>query len=114
MNKFLVLFLAPAKIMEEWMSKSPEERKGAEEKMQTEWRQWMETHKSAIVEMPAGAGKTKSVGQNGVTDIRNDVMMYGVVQANSPEEASQMFVGHPHLGIPEATIQVMPIKPITG
>lgn len=112
MKKFLVLFLTPAKVMEGWMSKSPEERKETEEKMKVEWREWMEMHKDAIVEMPAGAGKTKSISKDGVMDIKNDVMMYGIVQAETPETASEMFVGHPHLDIPEATIEVMAINTI--
>lgn len=110
MKKFLVLFLTPASVMADWMKKSHEERKGAQKKMQLQWKQWMEAHKDAFVEMPAGAGKTKRIDQKGVTDIRNDVMMYGIVQAETPEEAPAIFVGHPHLGIPEATIEVMGVN----
>jgi hypothetical protein len=112
MKKFLVLFLTPVSVMEGWMSKSPEERKDMEEKMQIEWKQWMEAHKDAIVEMPAGAGKTKSISSTGVIDTKNDVMMYGIVQAENPEDAAALFAGHPHLEIPEATIEVMAVNPI--
>lgn len=32
MKKFLVLYQAPVSVIEEWMKKSPEERKGEEDK----------------------------------------------------------------------------------
>lgn len=110
MKKFLVLFLTPASVLDGWMQKSESERKEAEDKMKVEWNDWMAKYKSAIVDMPAGAGKTKKVTKDGATDSRNNVMMYAVVQAASPEEAAQMFVGHPHLGIPESSIEVMAIN----
>ncbi len=47
-------------------------------------------------------------------DARNDIMMYQIVQANSADEAAKMFVGHPHFGIPQATIDVMPLKAMEG
>jgi hypothetical protein len=54
------------------------------------------------------------VSSSGVNDARNDIMMYQIVQANSADEAAKMFVGHPHFGIPQATIEVMPLKAMEG
>jgi len=34
--------------------------------------------------------------------------------ANSADEAAKMFVDHPHFGIPQATIEVMPLKAMEG
>ncbi len=114
MQKFLVLFLAPVKVMDDWMKRDASERKDMEDKMAADWRAWMEKNASSIVEAPAGAGKTKTIGSDGVADSRNDILMYGVFQAASHDAAAQLFVGHPHLDIPEATIQVMIINPLTG
>ena len=112
MKKFLVLFLTPVSVLDKWMETPEAERKEMEDKMKVEWESWMAAHKDAIVETPSGAGKTKTVSTNGVADTRNDVMMYGVVQAELHELAAQMFVGHPHLQIPEATIEIMVINPM--
>ena len=112
MKKFLVLFLTPVAVLENWMNTEESERKAVEDKMKADWSMWMEKNKDAIVEMPAGAGKTKKISQDGVTDIKNEVMMYGVVQAESPEAAAELFVGHPHLDIPEGTIEIMTINPM--
>ena len=114
MKKFLVLFLTPVAVLENWMNTPAEDRKEMEDTMQVEWKEWMTSHADAFVEVPAGAGKTKVVGPNGVADTKNDIMMYGLVQAESHEAAAEMFVGHPHFQIPEATIQVMTINELTG
>ncbi len=114
MKKFLVLYLTPVKVLENWMNTDPEERKATEEKLKDEWVVWTNTHKEALVDFPAGAGKTKLITSSGITDAKNDVMMYGIVQAESHEAAANMFQGHPHLQIPEATIEIMEINELTG
>ena len=42
------------------------------------------------------------------------MVMYRIVQASSADEAAKMFVDHPHFGIPQATIEVMPLKALEG
>lgn len=113
MKKFLVLYLAPVTVLEEWMKTDPETRKTEEKKMQEEWSAWMKEHGSAMKET-AGAGKTKRVSKDGITDIKNDVMLFSMVEAESPEEVAKMFESHPHLGIPEATIEIMPVNSLPG
>ncbi len=107
MNKFLVLYCTPVAVLDKWMQTPAEERKEMEKKMETDWNEWMASHKEHVLET-AGAGKTKLVTASGTTDIKNDIMMYSLVQGESAESVAQMFEGHPHFGIPEATIQVMP------
>ena len=114
MKKFLVLFLTPVAVLEDWMKTPAEERKAMEDKMSAEWKAWIAANTSSIVDFPAGAGKTKVVSTTGVADTKNNIMMYGTVQANSHDEASALFVGHPHLGIPQATIEIMSINELTG
>ena len=41
MKKFLVTYLAPTAVIDEWKKTDPAKRKDAEGKMQTEWKQWM-------------------------------------------------------------------------
>ena len=79
--------------------------------MQSEWNAWMAEHKAAITET-AGVGKPKRITAGGIEDSRNDIMMYSFVEAESHEEAAKLFEGHPHFGIPEATIEVMPVNPM--
>lgn len=94
------------------MEKKPEaERKGEEEKMMHDWNVWTAAHSDLIKETIA-AGKTKRVTAAGVVDSRNDLMLYSIVEAESHEAATKAFEGHPHFGIPGASIEVMAIRPM--
>jgi hypothetical protein len=114
MDKFLVLYRAPNSVIDEWMKKPEQERKPEETKMMEAWKKWMSANGSKLTDKGAGAGKPKVVSSSGVKDARNDIMLYQIVQANSADEAAKMFVDHPHFGIPQATIEVMPLKAMEG
>ena len=107
MRKFLVLYLAPASVVEDWKKTPAEQRKAAEEKMQQEWKDWAGKNKKMFVDVGAGAGKTKRVTEKGISDTRNDIMLYSIVQADSQDVAAQSFLSHPHLQIPQASIEVI-------
>lgn len=109
MQKFLVLYLASHEGMDEWMRRPEEERKEEDEKMMREWDAWMSEHKNMLRES-FGTGKPKRVTRGNVEDARNDVMLYSIVEAESLEAAAELFKDHPHFGIPDATIEVMPLK----
>jgi hypothetical protein len=111
MKKFVVIFMAPAAVLAKWMDTPEAERKAAEEKMRGEWQTWMAAHKDAIVEI-AGLGTTKRVSTGGVTDTKNDMMMYAVMQAESQDAVAAMLAGHVHLQIPEASIEIMAANPL--
>lgn len=109
MNTFLVLFLAPASVIAEWMKTNPAEREVAEKKMRAEWNTWMKAHAGMIKETKAG-GRTKRVTSSGIIDVRNDIILYSIIEAESHEVAAKVFEGHPHLGIPQASIEIMAIR----
>jgi hypothetical protein len=111
--KFLILYVAPTSALEEWAKVEESERKKQEEVMQQQWREWMAAH-AEVVKETAGLGKTKQVSASGVADAKNGMMLYSFVEAESPEAAAAIFVGHPHCQIPGATIEVMPATPLTG
>jgi hypothetical protein len=111
MKHFTVLYMAPAAVIAEWMQKPEVERKEAEGKMRTDWDTWMAAHKDAILNTIA-LGKTKRVSEAGVEDVKNDMMMSSYVQGESAEAVAEMFKGHPHFGIPGATIEIMEARPI--
>ncbi len=113
MKKFLVLYLAPASVLEEWARTDPEKRKAAEAKMRAEWNKWMSDHAEMITDTGAG-GKTRRISSSGASDFRNDIMLYSFVEAESHEAAAGAFEDHPHLQIPQATIEVMETRPMTG
>ena len=112
MGKFLVTYLAPASVIDEWKKTEPSKRKAAEEKMQGDWRKWMTDHANAFADKGAGVGRTKRVASEGISDTRNDIMLYSLIEADSHQAAAKMFEKHPHLGIPQASIEIMEIHPL--
>jgi len=113
MKKFLVLYLVPSSVIQEWMQTAPDVRKVAEEKMRGEWNLWMASHAKMITDTGAG-GKTKQVSTGGVSDTKNDIMLYSFVEAESHEAAAEAFENHPHLQIPQSSIEVMEVRSMTG
>ncbi len=109
MNKYIVLFLAPTSVIDDWMKKPEAERAEADKKMHEEWNTWMTAHAGMIKETNSG-GKTKRISSDGVVDTRNDIMLYSIIEADSHEDAAKAYEGHPHLAIPQATIEVMAIR----
>jgi len=114
MKKFLVTYLAPASVIDDWKKTDPATRKEAEEKMQGEWKKWMSDHTAMFVDKGAGVGKTRRVNAQGVSDAKNDIMLYAIVEAESHEATAKAFEGHPHLQIPQSSIEVMEIHPLPG
>ena len=114
MKKFLVTYLAPASVIDEWKKTDPETRKAAEAQMRENWGKWMSRNASIFVDKGAGVGKTRRVTGQGSGAARNDIMLYAIVQAESQEAAAKLFEDHPHLGIPSASIEIMEIHPLPG
>ena len=82
--------------------------------MQSDWKNWMGKHAGIFADKGAGVGKTRRVTAQGSAAGRNDIMLYAIVQAESREAASKMFEDHPHLGIPQSSIEIMEIHALPG
>ena len=95
MKKFLVLYMAPKNVVDDWKKTDPEVRKAGEKKMQADWQKWMGEH-SEMFRETAAAYKTKRVSAEGVSDFRNDTMLYSFIEAESHEAAAKTFENHPH------------------
>ena len=113
MKKFVALYLIPASVMADWAKTDPEIRKTEEQKMQAAWGKWMADHAKMILSTEAG-GKTKRVTASGVSDTKNDIILYSFVEAESHEAAAKAFENHPHLQIPQSSIEVMYVRPMGG
>ena len=79
------------------------------------WGDWMMSHEAAVVEQGGPLGKTKRTAAEGVSDTKNDMTGYVVVQAESHESAARMFENHPHFTIfPGESVEIMECLPIPG
>lgn len=106
MKKYFVLYLAPIAAIEEMMKNSTEEdMKAGMEK----WMKWMKDNESIFVDMGAPLGKTKRVSEDRISDAKNDVTGYAIVEAESHAAAAKLFEGHPHFELPGSTIDVLEV-----
>ena len=112
MKKFLVLYMAPAAEMQEWMQKPEAERAEAEAKMRNDWDSWIKEHANVFADMGGGAGKTTRITKDGAVSAGNDIMLYAMAQGESQEEVAKIFESHPHFGIPNASIEIMEVRPM--
>lgn len=77
------------------------------------WGGWMAQHAAEILDTGGPLGTTKKVAAGGVSDIRNRVAGYVVVQAETHEAAAKLFEGHPHFAIfPGDSVEIMECLPI--
>jgi hypothetical protein len=113
MKRFLVLYLVPASVMADWAKTDPATKQAEEQKMRAAWGKWMGDHAKMIISTEAG-GKTKRVTTSGVSDTRNDIVLCSFVEAQSHEAAAKAFEDHPHLQIPQSSIEVMYVRPMGG
>ncbi len=112
MKKFLVLYMAKAAEFEKMMKNStPEQRKKGTEA----WMKWLGDHKASLVDGGAPLGKSKRVDSKGVSDTKNEIGGYSIVQADSAKAAAKHFgKDHPHLQMSKAWIEIIEIMPIPG
>jgi hemolysin-activating ACP:hemolysin acyltransferase len=113
MKRFLAIYTGTPDAMASWSSLSEHERQERQTAGVKAWHAWAEKNKASIIEMGAPLGRTKSVSKGGVTDIRNNMTAFTVVQAETHEAAARLFENHPHFTIfPGDAIEVMECLPI--
>ena len=107
MKKFLVLYSIPSSVMEEWKKTSPDTRKAEEDKMMREIQAWTKGRAKIFTDPGAGLGKTTRVTSGGVAAGRNDLVMYAIVHGDSQDAVAKSLESHPHLQIPQSSIELM-------
>lgn len=115
MKNFLAVYIGTPESMEKskWNSLPEAERKQREQAGMQAWGDWMQKHQAAVVVQGAPLGKTKRIDPSGVSDIKNSLVGYVVVQAESHEAAARMFEKHPHFTIfPGDSVEIMECLPI--
>ena len=117
MKKFLAVYIGTPAALEKsgWQTMDAAKRQKLEASGMKAWGEWMTAHESVIVESGGPLGKTKRAAAQGVSDIKNDLAAYIVVQAESHAAAAKMFENHPHFTIfPGDSVEIMECLPIPG
>jgi hypothetical protein len=76
---------------------------------------WMNDNKASILEGGAPLGKTKHADAVGVSDTKNNIGGYSIVQAETHDAVAKLFGRvHPHLQMPGVWVEILEIMPLPG
>jgi hypothetical protein len=106
MKKFLVLYMAPQEAPKEMMQTMTPESQEQEMKV---WMEWINAHAANFVDQGNPVGKNTRITTSGATEISNEVMGYGIMQADSKEAVLEIMKGGPHLTMSQSYTEVMEI-----
>ena len=113
MKTFLAVFLGTSAAMERWNALPETERQARGARGVEAWHAWVDKHRDRIVDAGGPLGRTKSASATGIADLRNSMMAYTTVRAETHDAAARMFEGHPHFMIfPGESVEVMEVLPI--
>jgi hypothetical protein len=117
MKNFLAVYIGTAASLERsgWNQMDEGKRKQREASGIEAWGGWMAANQAAIVAQGGPLGRTKLASAQGVSDIKNNMTGYVVVQAETHAAAAKMFENHPHFTIfPGDSVEIMECLPIPG
>ncbi len=115
MKKVLAIYIGTPAALERtgWNKLDEEKRKEREAAGMQAWMDWGKTHAAAIVDVGTPLGKTKRASPEGTSDIKNVMVGYVIIQAQSHEAAAKLFENHPHFTIfPGDSVEIMECLPL--
>lgn len=115
MKRFLAVYIGTEQAFEraQWDKQTPDQRKQREAAGMKAWMEWGVRNAKAIVDQGTPLGKTKQTSAAGVTDSKNRIVGYVIVQAESHEAAARLFEQHPHFTIfPGESVEIMECLPL--
>jgi hypothetical protein len=99
--------------MDAWKKMDDDKRQRQEKAGMEAWMKWATANQRSIVDKGAPLGKTKRVTSPGVSDAKNELTAFTIVQAESHEAAAKLFENHPHFTIfPGDAVEVMECLPM--
>ena len=115
MNKYLVLYRAEAALsgvsVSEMFSNSTPEQMAAG---MAAWRAWHEKCGSAVVDLGAPLDKSTTVTGGSAAPGKTSITGYTFLQARYLEEAVALMKDHPHLQMPDSSVQILECIPMPG
>ncbi len=113
MKTYMAIFTGTPARKIEWDALDPDMRKEREHAGMQAWGKWMVDHQADIVDSGGPLGKTKRAGQDGISDISNNLGGFVKVRADSHDSAVRLFENHPHFSIfPGDAVEVMEVLPM--
>jgi hypothetical protein len=113
MKKFLAIYMGSASGVAEWKNMDEDNRKRQETAGMEAWMKWGTANQKSIVDQGSPLGKTKRISKQGISDTKNEMTGYTIVEAESHEAVAKLFENHPHFTIfPGDAVEVMECLPM--
>lgn len=114
MKKFLAIYIGTHEALNSWNKLEQGERKALEASGIKAWMEWGKLNSNAIVDQGTPLGKTKRAAAQGITDTKNNMTGYVIVEAESHEAAAKLFANHPHFTMfPGDSVEIMECIPLS-
>ncbi len=110
MKRFLVLYHAPISAREQMAGATPEQAKAGMDA----WMTWAKKAGNALVDLGAPLGNGKGLKGTSVSNNSARVVGYSILQADSIDAITSVLKDHPHLRMPDFSIEVFESLPIPG
>ena len=117
MKRFVAVYIGrhDARERARWDEMDAKERAARQAAGVEAWMRWGEKHAAAIVDHGSPLGKTRRASHDGISDGKNAITGYVIVEAESHEAAARMFEDHPHFAIlPGDSVEIMECLPLPG
>lgn len=112
MKRFVATYLGSVTALAQWKATDDQKRK-EHEKAGIDALKWVKENEASIVDLGSPLGKTKRINADGISDTKNQITGYTIVQAESREAAAELFANHPHFMIfPGDSVEVMECLPM--
>ncbi len=115
MKKFLAIYLGSntSASAREWASLNEAARKEREKAGMKSWSGWATENHKAISDNGSPLGKTKRVDRGGISDVKNAMAAWTIVQAETHDAAAKLFINHAHFTLfPGDSVEIMECLPM--
>ncbi len=115
MKKFLAIYLGSTKAASaiEWASLNESARKEREIAGMKSWSAWASENHKVISDSGSPLGKPKRIDRNGISDVKNAMAAWTIVQAETHDAAAKLFINHAHFTLfPGDSVEIMECLPM--
>jgi len=110
MKKFLAVYTGTPmeKTGNSWSNLSDKEIANKTKEGIDSWQNWAKKYSNTILDQGNPLGKTKRITSSGISDTKNNLCAYTIIEAESYEAAAKIFLNHPHFSIfPGDGVEIM-------
>jgi hypothetical protein len=115
MKRFLAVYVGSQEsaAFKQWNAMPEAARKERQRSGMEAWMRWGKEHETSIVDQGTPLGKTKRADADGVSDTKNMMTGYVIIEAESHAAAARLFAGHPHFSIfPGQSVEIVECLPM--